>query len=927
MSEVSRRGFLRTALVGIAGTGLVRDATAQDDPELAVEPAVVTPPEVTAPAATDAVDVAFTINGEAKSLTVHADDVALHSVRRGCGLTGAKLGCGAGTCGACTVMIDGVPQVTCLLPSTALHGAEVTTVEALGGDHPVQRAFLVHDALQCGYCTPGFVVEAAAFHDRWRAEQGTAEPDRDAIAAALAGHLCRCGAYVGIYAAVAAACRGEHDDPSAPLPFSRPDGQAKASGEAVYSVDVVLPGMLEGRFVRSTIAHGVLTGFDDAAARAMPGVEAVHRLIADGGTIRYAGQELAAVAAVDVRTAEAAVAAIVVSVDPLPVIVTVDQAKAASAPVIYEAKKQRKTAPSAAEGPLLPAGWDGNVRGPLSSSMFGKPRRGRKGIDEAAKGGHVAGGTYTTQVQCHTALEPHGCVAHFPTPDTLVVHGSTQSCHDLAEDLAHRFDLKRDAVQVLCPFVGGGFGAKVGLQIEQYTCVELARQAGAPVRLFNTREEELTTGGLRPGQVIELTLGASPNGDLLGMSHQAITNAGVSVGNVTGMLARIMYPTGAKDLDDFDIVTNGPPGKPMRGPGGPPTYFALEQAIDDMALQQQIDPIALRRSWDPNPRRQLLYDWAEALPIWRDRGPVAHDTGRLRRGVGLAAGAWFYFHDPSAQLELTAGPDGLVARCASQDMGNGTRSMVAWAVSQALDVPPEDVTVELGDSSATYGPLSAGSRTTASLAPAAEHAAEQLSEALSELAEDLGLPADAPWRDIVAGQKPITVVGRRKKDDAPSLLPFPIDHLKVGKQIPGVVNLCHLEVDTRLGRVQVLESWVGVGVGRIVCPPVARSQMEGATVQAISYALYEERVLDSRTGRLLTHNLDDYRMAGIGDLGPVHVHFEERGFEGIRGGAIGLGELGSVAAPAAIANAFHHATGVRAMQLPLKPRSVLEVLA
>ncbi len=626
--------------------------------------------------------LSFSCNGADHVQEIGADDVALQVIRRGVGLTGAKLGCGAGTCGACTVLVDGEPHVTCLLPATALEGRQVTTIEGLSDSaepadlHPIQRAFLAADALQCGYCTPGFVVEAVAFYDRWRAEHGSEEPDRDTIAAALAGHLCRCGAYQAIYAAVAAACRGDHD--SAEVTYARIDGPEKVTGAAKYTVDVALEGMLEAKILRSPIAHGILHGLDDSAAAAMEGVIAIHRLVPNGHRVRFAGQEIAAVAAIDEATAIAALAAITLDLEELPAVITVEEARSPSAPVLYPDRRARREVLSASEGPLLSASWEGNVRGPFSSSILAKPRRGRKDLENAAINGTVSSGTWVSQVLCHSALEPHAAVARF-TGGALEVWASTQSCHDLAEDLVHRFGLERDQVVVRCPYVGGAFGAKVGLQMETLVAVELARLAGAPVRVALSREEELTTGGLRPGQIIELAVGMSVNGSLMGVSHQAINDSGVAVGNVTGMLTRLLYDSGAKDLDDFDVVTNTPPGKPFRGPGGPPAYLALEGAIDQLAHDAGEDPIALRRRWDPNVPRNAIYDWIEGLEVYQDRGEVGADKGRYRRGVGLAAGGWFHFWDPGAQLELEAGPSGFVARTASQDMGNGTRSMIAAA--------------------------------------------------------------------------------------------------------------------------------------------------------------------------------------------------------------------------------------------------------
>src|SRR5215216_6617792 len=170
-----------------------------------------------------------TVNGVASE--VEADGAALHAIRDQLGLTGTKLVCGSGVCGACTIAVDGTPMVSCLMPCSALHDRTVTTVEGI--DHPVQRAFAAHDGLQCGYCTPGFIVEAAAFVDRWRAAHGDTAPPRQEIAGAMAGHLCRCGAYEGIYAAIAAACEGTYDT-TAGEP-ARVEAMEKVTGRAKYT--------------------------------------------------------------------------------------------------------------------------------------------------------------------------------------------------------------------------------------------------------------------------------------------------------------------------------------------------------------------------------------------------------------------------------------------------------------------------------------------------------------------------------------------------------------------------------------------------------------------------------------------------------------------------------------------------------------------
>lgn len=943
MADLSRRSFIGgTLLVATVQPALAADPISPVPPAPPV-PAPELPVDVAPPAASATVPVRFEVNGASFAFDVDADETALHVVRRRCGLTGTKEGCGAGTCGACTVLVDGLTHASCLLPATALQDRRVTTIEGIGAPdpasmHPVQRAFLAEDALQCGYCTPGFVVEATAFHDRWRQSHGTEEPSREEISAALAGHLCRCGAYENIFLAVAAACRGEHD--GALVAYERLDGPEKVTGRATFTVDVSLAGMQEAVIYRSPYAHARLQGLDDAAARSMPGVSGVLRLVSIGGLVRYCGQEVAAVAADDRQTAERAVQALVAQWEILPAVTTVEAAQKPGAPLVYPRRSDARVAPSAAEGPVLPAGWEGNLRGPMSMSMLARPKQGRTGVDEATRSGTVGTGVWRTQTQLHSSLEPHAAVARWPASDAIELWVGTQAVFWLGDDIAQRFDVPRENVTIHTPYVGGGFGAKVGLQPEALAAIELSRLTRSPVRVVLSRAEELMVGGMRPAQQVELSVGISRSGELLGVTQRSYGDVGVSVGNQIGYLTRLVYKTPNKDLDDYDVVTHTPPAKPMRGPGGPQAFFALEGAIDDIASQTGEDPLAVRRRIDPNPVRNLLYDWVETLPIWKERGRAAQETGRYQRGTGLAVGGWFEFWDPNTQVELEASESGIVARSGTQDIGTGSRTVLATAVARVLGISAHDVRVEIGESGSVHGPASAGSRSTASLTPAAEDAAERLIAELVDLAKDRGLGEEAapggilgqggrviPWNEVLAGASTLRVVGKRRRDTESALIPVALYDTKAGRTFPGIVNVTRVELDTRLGRLRVVDGWAGVGVGRILCPRLARSQIEGAFVQNVGLALYEERRLDAATGRLLSHNLDDYRLTGMGDSPPLQVHFEERGFEHVRGGAVGLGEIGGVAVAASIANAFHHATGRRAYRLPLTVPSVLRVLA
>src|SRR5436190_17660395 len=234
----------------------------------------------------------MTINGRVAPLPDDLDALLIDVVRDDLGLTGTKLVCGAGVCGACTVLVDGAPVASCLMPARAAADKTVTTVEGIGAEklHPVQKAFMVHDALQCGFCTPGFIVEAAAFHDRWRAVKGTATPSREEIGAALSGHLCRCGAYDGIFRAVAAACAGQFDGRDIFPP--RVEARDKVTGAAKYTVDIRHDGQLEGVILRSPIAHGKIGELDLAPTLALAGVSAAVSLLGEDRMVRFVGDPI-----------------------------------------------------------------------------------------------------------------------------------------------------------------------------------------------------------------------------------------------------------------------------------------------------------------------------------------------------------------------------------------------------------------------------------------------------------------------------------------------------------------------------------------------------------------------------------------------------------------------------------------------------------
>lgn len=368
-----------------------------------------------------------TINGQTYEFDPRSDESAVEVLRERIHLTGTKLVCGAGVCGACTVLVDGTPMTACLLPAHALEGKSIQTIEAHGPDrlHPVQKAFMAHDALQCGFCTPGFVNEAIAFYDNWRKEHGKAEPSRDEVALALSGHLCRCGAYLGIYEAVQRAVVGEYDEANEVV-SPRVEALAKVTGQARYTADVHEPGMLAGRILGSKHAHARIVRMDTSAAKALEGVKAVVEMLEDKYNVaRFVGQPLAAVAAISEEVAAEALEKIVVEYEVLPFVVSLDEALKPGAAQVYP--ESSKNPPNASEGPIPPGKWEGNQRTPyLNLMMTTRPGKARRIVKEAGQDENLVlvQRTYRTPGQTHTSLEPHCAVAHWKG-DSLTVHVST----------------------------------------------------------------------------------------------------------------------------------------------------------------------------------------------------------------------------------------------------------------------------------------------------------------------------------------------------------------------------------------------------------------------------------------------------------------------------------------------------------------------
>jgi len=886
------------------------------------------------------------INQDKVDITPHADDTAVDVIRGGCGLTGTKLVCGSGVCGACTVHVDGIPMTSCLLPAQQMEGKQIDTIEQYQGDnlHPIQKAFMAHDGLQCGYCTPGFIMEGIAFYNRWRDAHGTEKPTHEDVADALAGHLCRCGAYAGIYEAVQRACAGEYDNVEDVKP-QRVDALEKVTGQAKYTTDIRLEGQLVGRIYRSPHAHAKIRYVSTDKAEKIEGVKAIYKMLPSDKTVRYVGEPLLAIAAVDERTAQQAIDAIEAQYDVLPAVVGIDAGMNPSSPFIWQ--DNTKNAPSAAEGLTFPGSWNRNVR--KSRVNLGGLNTGRATtVFEETKndGGKTIEAEYVNGMQVHTALEPHCAVAHWKDDQTLDVYISTQSVTALKREIVKHYNLKPENVQVYANHVGGGFGAKNVLSPEIAIAIELAKLAGAPVSIIPNRPEEMATGGMRPGNKTEMKLAANRQNELQAMVVHSYNNSGIAVGHAQAGIAGQVYNAKAKDLQDYDVVNNGGAGAAFRGPGGPGAFWAVEQGIDQMAHDNGLDSLELRRKWTDDDLRLKLYDWVENHEVWQNRPKSGEQDGRYRRGVGIAFGQWFYFYDPDTTVRLETSPDGFTVKMATQDIGNGVKTSLARIVADTFGIRPETVNIEIGSTEYPHGPGAAGSRVTPSVYAPTEEASHLMRDRLfGVIAEEYDLEnawfedggikhagGMIPWEEALEKIPPQSVEIRRGGDSTVQTVGFNVIKrvmgldLMFGQGLSQGAVIAEVEVDTLLGKTKVTRVWENLAVGRAYFPDMAMSQVSGGVYQAIGYALYEEKIFDPNTGDLLTSNLQDYRITGIGDVPEVYGEFTDGGFEHAKGNGIGLSELSTMPVAAAIANAVFNATGIRCYESPIKPERLIQAL-
>jgi xanthine dehydrogenase YagR molybdenum-binding subunit len=679
-------------------------------------------------------------------------------------------------------------------------------------------------------------------------------------------------------------------------PLDRIDGPQKVAGAARYAFEYPLERATYLFPVQSVIAKGRIAAIDASAARALPGVIAVlshenaPRLAAEddpalavlqSDAIAYHGQFVAAVVAETLEVARQAAALVVVRYEDEPH----DVELRADRDDLYTPEK-------------LNAGYesdtsDGDVDAALASAAVA--------IDH----------TYTTPPYHNNPLEPHTTVAAWDD-EGVTLYDSNQGPHTIRDDVAKAFRLQPERVRVISPYVGGGFGSKAFTHPPVILAVIAAQAVRRPVKLALTRQQMFAVVGYRPPTIQRVRLGADRDGRLTAIAHDVVeaTSTVEEYAEQTAVATRMMYAAPNRRTSHRLARLDVPTPSIMRAPGECPGMYALESAMDEMAIACGIDPVELRirnePALDPDTGHPFssrglvacLREGAQRF-AWerRDPTPQARRDGRWLVGTGVAASTYPARRRASTALVRVDREGRYAVLIDASDIGTGTWTSLTQIAADALEAPVERVRLEIGDTMLPRAPGAGGSMGLSSWGSAIVDAVEKLRV---RLREEYGgvVPAD--------GLEARGEVGRNPDADRFSMHGY-------GAQFAEVrVNL-----DT--GEIRVPHLLGVFAVGRIVNPKTARSQLLGGMTMGLSMALHEESVLDRRFGHFANHDFAEYHVAVNADVGTVDVAWIDEDDPHVNAmGAKGIGEIGIVGTAAAIANAVHHATGIRVRDLPIR---------
>jgi len=891
-------------------------------------------------------------------------------------LTGTKIGCDEAECGACTVLVDGEPVVSCIYSAERADGRSILTIEGLadltpnpsperrGGLHPLQEAFVEHGAVQCGFCIPGQIMTAYALLER------NPNPTSDEIRFALKDTLCRCAGYPAIENSILAAAEslrtGEpvrkpnipdsiHVHKSVGHTHLRPDGIEKVNGTAIYTDDLVFDGMLYAKVRRAMVPHAFLKSLDISKAKVLPGVVAVltaddipgehnHGLViydwpvmvGVGERVRYVGDAIAIIAAQTQQIAEQASALIEAEFDLQPVITNPVQARQEGVPQIHE------------KGNLL------------------KHIKVRKGDMELgfAEADVILEHTFHTPIYDHAFIEPECSIAVPLTDERMEIYCGTQIPYQDRTQVARVMGWEESRVRIVGQLMGGGFGGKEDIAGQVHAAM-LAHATGRPVKLLFDRHESLLVHPKRHATQIRVKIGAKNNGRIMACESELYgdTGAYASLGEKV-MTRATTHSAGPYDIehvraDCYAMYTNNPPAGAFRGFGVTQSAFAVESMMDMLAEKLNIQPVELRRMnalhvGSITNTGQVLRESVGLMEcidkvssvmcevsglseadLFKPR--VMPDTSHLVRSWGFAAG---YKNtglgggapDKSgAEVELYDNGT-FEVRSSSAEMGQGLITVMQTIVAEEMAVLPSQVRVLVMDTDLTPngGPTTA-SRQTYVTGNASRYAAKTLRDAITAtLAEKYDVKPDQIRFEngiVHANGYSMTYAEVAKEMKSMGQQPRALYEYEAPKTQPlGTggdmhfafsfgVQAAEVEVNKLTGEVRVLKVISANDVGMAVNPLGLQGQVEGGVMMGLGNALTEEFIMDN--GHVVTDHLARYRIPGIMLTPEITSIIVEHPTADGPYGAKGVGEICSIPTTPAITNAIYNAVGVRVDKLPV----------
>jgi xanthine dehydrogenase YagR molybdenum-binding subunit len=667
---------------------------------------------------------------------------------------------------------------------------------------------------------------------------------------------------------------------------SRLDAVAKVTGKARYSRDMYVDNQLFVGYIRCPFGQAKLTSSDQDAARQIPGILEV---TIQGDSGKFDGHSIGY--------------------------------------IVAESRHALRRSLTA----LNPQWQREQVKTQISDTELEIPKIKDETVAALKAADHVLDAVYSTPVQTHSALETHGVMIDH-RGDSATIYASTQGTFSVRDEIGKPLDLAASKFQVICEYVGGGFGAKFGPDKQGMTAAEVSAKYKRPVYVFCDRQEEHLDTGNRPSMHAVARIGIAKDGTVLGGQIAKFGGVGVARGGGDANLPSDRYRFANIEKSHRNVQFNAGGPRAMRAPGHPQGAFAEELIIDELAAMCSIDPLAMRLKLDQEESRREMYQLGAKTIGWEQRSATGAQTGTMRRGFGIGSCSWGAFPAPAA-AEVIIHRDGSVeVRTGTQDIGTGQRTIMGILAAEHLGVPLRMVDVRIGSSNLPEGPGSGGSMTAHNTAVAMIAAAiDARSKLLKSIADRLGGDASdyeihdgeirkagqtiLSWAEACQKMGPDTLSGKGNNDEASRKAHF-------GKGHSNGAQFVDLEVDTETGLIHVKRIVAIQSCGKVVCRKTAESQIIGGVIQGLSFALFENKILDRQTGAMVNPNLEMYKIAGPMDMPLIEPLLWDKDATGVRS----LGEPPVVPTAGAIACAVFNAIGAPVRHLPLTPDKVLAAL-